>query len=270
MSVRERTPDEPRALAAAAGTRPGATTRRGRHISRLEAFSDAVFGFAATLVVVSLEVPTTFSELQANLFGFIPFALSFAMLVFLWAVHNGFFRRYGLNDAYTLAVNSVFLFLVLFYVYPLKFMATAVSLLYVGGPTGRAQVSAMLPGYDQFSQLLLIYGGGFVAMFLCILLLYRHAYVLGDALGLTELERFDARTHMRHYSIYVVVGLLSMALAWQDIGMSIGLPGWIYAFLGPICYAHGAARDRQRKALERALADEASGRSSAGSPAVAF
>lgn len=247
--------------------RPEVTTKsRGRQISRLEAFSDAVFGFAATLVVVSLDVPTTFAELQANLFGFIPFALSFAMLVFLWAVHNGFFRRYGLNDGYTVLVNSVFLFLVLFYVYPLKFMATAISYLYVGGDAGRERVWAMMPGMDQFGQLLLIYGAGFVALFLCILLLYRHAYALRDALGLSELERFDARTQLRHYSIYVLVGLLSIALTWFGIGLEVGMPGWIYAFLGPLCYANGATRDRQRKRLERSLAGEPS----VTSPAIAM
>ena len=36
---------------------------RGREVSRIEGFSDAVFGFALTLLVVSLEVPESFADL---------------------------------------------------------------------------------------------------------------------------------------------------------------------------------------------------------------
>ncbi len=54
--------------------------------------------------------------------GAVPFACCFALLVWIWYEHNAFFRRYGLQDAYTILLNSVLLFVVLLYVYPLKFM----------------------------------------------------------------------------------------------------------------------------------------------------
>ena len=88
--------------------------------TRLEGFSDAVFGFALTLLVVALEVPRNFSELQNRLRGFLPFALSFAMICWIWYEHQQFFRRYDLQDAWTITVNSFLLFVVLFYVYPLN------------------------------------------------------------------------------------------------------------------------------------------------------
>lgn len=64
---------------------------RGTEINRLEAFSDVVFGFALTLLVVSLEVPHTFEELMRDLRGFLPFAVCFALLLQVWYIHYLFF-----------------------------------------------------------------------------------------------------------------------------------------------------------------------------------
>ena len=69
---------------------------RGGEISRLEGLSDAVFAFAVTLLVVSLEVPETFDELLRVLRGFFAFAVCFAILFWVWHDHYRFFRRYGL------------------------------------------------------------------------------------------------------------------------------------------------------------------------------
>lgn len=93
---------------------------RVKEVSRIEAFSDAVFALSATLLVVSLEVPDNFAELVNGLYGFIAFAFSFAMLIFIWAQHNSFFRKYNLQDGVTIFWNSILLFVILFYVYPLK------------------------------------------------------------------------------------------------------------------------------------------------------
>jgi uncharacterized membrane protein len=42
---------------------------RSEEVSRIEGLSDAVFGFAITLLVVSLEVPKTFNELASTMNG---------------------------------------------------------------------------------------------------------------------------------------------------------------------------------------------------------
>lgn len=95
---------------------------RGREMNRIEAVSDVVFGFALALLVVSLQVPHTYADLITAMSGFPAFAFTFAALMYVWVRHYYFFRYYGLDDLTTIVLNTVLLFLVLFYVYPLKFL----------------------------------------------------------------------------------------------------------------------------------------------------
>jgi uncharacterized membrane protein len=63
---------------------------RRHEISQLEAFSDAVFAFALTLLVVSLDAPKSYDDLIALMAGFVPFAASFALLIWIWHEHDIF------------------------------------------------------------------------------------------------------------------------------------------------------------------------------------
>jgi hypothetical protein len=152
---------------------------RRHEVSRLEAFSDAVFAFALTLLVVSLDVPTSYGQLMALMAGFAPFACSFALLTWIWYEHDSFFRRYGLQDGYIAAVNAGLLFVVLFYVYPLKFLFTAAFAFFI--PALRH------PGMEmagrELAHIFAIYGAGFVALFLMVGMLYLRAYRQRVALG---------------------------------------------------------------------------------------
>jgi uncharacterized membrane protein len=73
---------------------------RSNEPTRLETFSDAVFAFAVTLIIVSLEVPKSFDELFETMKGFVSFGVCFALLFLIWNNQNIFFRRYGMVDAY--------------------------------------------------------------------------------------------------------------------------------------------------------------------------
>src|SRR5262245_29241074 len=95
---------------------------RGAEVSRLEGLSDAVFGFAMTLLVVSLDVPNNADELFDVMRGFAAFGVCFLVLAGVWYQHYLFFRRYGLQDGLTILINGGLLFVVLFYIYPLKFL----------------------------------------------------------------------------------------------------------------------------------------------------
>jgi uncharacterized membrane protein len=217
--------------------------RRHHEILRVEALSDAVFAFAATLLVVSLEVPHTYPELVDNLRGFVAFGISFLMLLTIWWAHNGFFRRYGMQDGKTMVLNSVLLFVVLFYVYPLKFLFSAL----VGQMLGIQSESSVELHAGEATPLMVIYGLGFIAVFLCFSLLYLHAWNRRTELGLSALEAFEAITGSRHYLIFAGVGVLSIVLALLHVGERIGMPGWIYGMIGPLCTWNGMARRRQQQ-----------------------
>jgi hypothetical protein len=220
-------------------------------MTRLEALSDAVFGFAATLLVVSLEVPQTFPELVKSLNGFVAFAFSFTMLILIWVAHNGYFRRYGLQDGWTMLLNSILLFVVLFYVYPLKFLSTVLTGLFFG--LGPGAERPMLGSRDEMASLMIVYGLGFVAVFACFTLLYRRAARTRE-LELDEVERLDARSWARHYLIFVGVGCLSIVIVLA--GGPLFLSGVIYGLLGPLCHWNGVVARRRSRELEQRLGTE--------------
>jgi len=234
-------------FASSVGRRP----KRRHSISRLEGFSDAVFAFSSTLLVVSLEVPRTLPELLGSLQGFVAFALSFGALVLIWFAHNNFFRRYGLDDGPTVFWNGVLLFVVLFYVYPLKYMTTT----FVGNVLGfdRASSDGMITSFGELSSLFIVYGIGFSAVFASFSRLYHHALARAEALGLDELERHEAKTLSEAYLILAGVGLGSIGLAWAEVGLRFGLPGMFYGSIGLFTWFHGRYREKQRRAIEARL-----------------
>jgi glucan phosphoethanolaminetransferase (alkaline phosphatase superfamily) len=213
---------------------------RSHPVSRLEAFSDAVFAFALTLLVVSLEVPRTIDQLMNLMRGFLPFAVTFAMVCYLWYEHNKFFRRYGLEDAWTVVLNSVLLFVVLFYVYPLKYLANSL----LGGMVGVVDAPRM-----QSGQLLMyMYSGGVVLVFSTFVALYWHAWRRRRNLDLDASELVTLRFGRRAHLISVGIGLFSLALNY--LTALPGLAGMIYFLMGPMHGWNGYLAHKAHDKLE--------------------
>jgi hypothetical protein len=202
---------------------------RSHPVSRLEAFSDAVFAFALTLVVVSLEVPRSIGELTNLMRGFLPFGVTFAMVCYLWYEHNKFFRRYGLEDAFTVFLNAILLFVVLFYVYPLKYLANSL----LGEMVGLVDAPRMANG----RLLMYMYSGGVVLVFTTFVLLYWHAWRRRRDLDLDAAELVTLRFGRRAHLISVGIGVLSLALNYVT-GLP-GIAGVIYFLMGPLHALNG-------------------------------
>jgi uncharacterized membrane protein len=212
---------------------------RGREVSRIEGFSDAVFAFAVTLLVVALEVPHTFDEFLGVVRNFPPFIATFALLMIFWNEHYRFFRRYGLQDKLVIWVNHSILLLVLFSVYPLKYLFT---LWLGGGGQHGANVET------EARQLFTIYGLGFAGIWLLFALLEWHALRLSRQLQLSPLEEIYAIITLRAQLICVGISLLSVLLARLHVHPP-GLPGWIYALFGPLLALNGWWHGRRVRAL---------------------
>jgi uncharacterized membrane protein len=214
---------------------------RGEEVTRLEGFSDAVFGFALTLLVVSIEVPRTFDQLAQTMRGFLGFAFSFAILLGVWEKHYRFFRRYGLQDGRTVILNSFVLFVVVFYVYPLKFMAS----LLLGGLFGDSAAASIRT--DQVPSLMAIYGSGLAAIFALYAMLYVHAYRQRANLSLSPLEVALTRNEILRNVVLCVLGLGSVGMAELLPASRSGLAGYAYFLIGPIESWHAAAAGRLRR-----------------------
>ena len=195
-------------------------------VSRLEGFSDAVFGFALTLLVVSLDVPNTMDELKFLVRGSLPFALMFAMVCYIWWEHNKFFRRYGLQDAWTAFLNCVLLFVVLFYVYPLKFLT--VSLL--GPNLGMAGTGLR----EDPRFLMLVYSTGVALIFGTFVLLYVYAWRQRTALQLGAADLVTLRFNLQAHVISTALAIVSIGLALVVEEQMMALPGVLYGLMGPL------------------------------------
>lgn len=190
---------------------------RSHEISRVEGFSDAVFGFAITLLIVSLEVPHTSTELLDTMRGFGAFLVTFFILAALWYSQFTFHRRYALEDRTTVILNLALLFTVLFFVYPLKFVFTIL----LGDPrmhqtitTAHGVAPVVLPEHKPV--IFAIFGAGYVGVMLIFRLMYQHAYRKREELELNEFELFETQHTMRRLRIAIAIGVMYFAIAFVE------------------------------------------------------
>jgi uncharacterized membrane protein len=158
---------------------------RGASITRLDVFSDVVLGIALVLLVVSLAIPRSFSDLRSPTPSFTTSAICFLMLVKVWYSHYVFFRRYGLCDRWTVLLNAALLGLVLFCVYPLKFLYSTLfaSLVRV------EDLSPRFAAAIQINGMMVLYALGFTVIFFLVAALYWNAWLQRDRLALNGIER---------------------------------------------------------------------------------
>lgn len=209
---------------------------RGTAMSRIDGFSDVVFGFALTLLVVSLEVPRTYNEFHAAILGFLPFAVCFFFLLLIWRAHFRFFRRYGLHDAGTVWLNGALLFAVLFYVYPLKFLFYVANGSHIG--------SDVFTNPYQPREMMIVYGLGFAAIYYCLSALYLNAWRQRVQLSLSPVETTITFTTVVDMFGIGTIGILCALIARLLPPEQAGDAGWFFFLIAIWSTAHGFVSGR--------------------------
>lgn len=224
---------------------------RGLEVTRLEGLTDAVFGFAITLLIVAIEPPTEFDQLVTMVMGFPAFALTFLLMLFIWFWHYRFFRQFGLNSGKVMAVNGLLLFLVLLFVFPLKFLATiVVDYVILEGWFGIDMPQTLIIRSGQYPILHTLYALGFASVFICFSWLYRLALGAAEQLELTPLEQAHTRIHANMYLIVASVPLFTIALVWLPTPWAPMIGGFANCLIWPVTTIYQRASSKKIRALE--------------------
>lgn len=227
---------------------------RGTNVSRLENLSDIVFALVLTLAALQ-SIPTSFDELVGLWRGAISIALCFALILLIWRTHHIFFRRFGLDDGWVTALNALLLFLVLIYIYPLKFMTDFVVNYFSGGFNTLDEITRVLP-LSQVPVLYAIYGVFFGAVYGVFGLLHAHALRRADDLALTHEERSWTRFEIEFSVGTAILSLGVIALAFVLPTTLAPFSGVLFTLMGVIA-GICMARARKRIATAAPLAGQA-------------
>lgn len=185
--------------------------------ARLDAFTDAAFAFAVTLLVIGgARAPEDFNQLVAALGDLPAFAFGFAIIAMFWMAHVRWRSVRGEGGGMATFLTLVLIFLTLIYVQPLRGMASAIGLWMTG--QGRAFEG-------NLAGLFGVYGTGFTLMALTLVALWSEA--LRDE-QLTAGDRAAARGDRGIWTIHALTGLASVLLSATRWGMWAGM---LYASL---------------------------------------
>lgn len=196
-----------------------------RETDRLEAFSDGVFAFAMTLLVLNLGINLDLSkadpvQLRAALwdlkYEFGALALTFGTVYILWMSHHALFRRVRHIDGLVLFANGLFLFLIATSAIPTRVLAQA-----VGGSAGN-------------------FAAGLYATF--FLLVTTSFFLLGQALARSQRRGPNAHTDLQlrqvrrrtsfGFALYLVAAGASFVSKW----ITLLICALLWAFWGWVAF----------------------------------
>lgn len=203
----------------------GLFRNRSHEILRIEALSDAVFGFSVSLLVASLEVPQTFGELQTIIKGALPFFATVSMLFLFWYQQYIFFRHYGTEDKVIIVLNLFYLAIILFYVYPLKFLFSVLlaTLTGINFFPKATEKGLLVLAQEDFSNLIILFSVGYAAIWLLLYFMHKRVLHFSNKLELSRYELLCTRKEKRGALMNAGIGLLALLFAFTGLEALSGI-----------------------------------------------
>lgn len=209
-------------------------TYRGISPSRMDNFTDAVFGIAITLLIFNLSNPNSFTDLLAFTKTLPAFLLSIFFIVIVWKEHLRFSEIYTLNSSGFIFLNTLFIALVIFYVYPLRFLS-----LFLTSILFQIDVGLIIEG-AQMPYLMIYYGFVLFALNFVLFLFYYKAYRIREKLNLNAFEIFHTRSQMTKLIIIFAIPLISIimiAILYNySLTLATSVGGFVYFLYGPAIF----------------------------------
>ena len=193
---------------------------------RLDAFVDAAFAFAVTLLIIAGAEATPSLDALWRALGRIPASLgAFALIAMFWMAYREYGRLVPRRDGLSTLNALAIVFMVLVYVFPLRMLLES----------GFNWVTrGWLPGTEiirtvgDLRDLFRIYGVGFAILAGLYAALYARARRHADRLEVPLERRADVRASHEIWLIAAGAGLLSAGLTMGPFARIEWLPGFAY------------------------------------------
>lgn len=207
-----------------------------KETGRLESFSDGVFGFAITLLVLDIHVPSitpehTLWQLIVNDWAtYLSFLIGFSTILICWINHHFMFDYIYKSNSKLLLLNGFKLLVVTFTPF-----ATALLSKYLSTPEQATAVS--------------VYAFNFMFMGLSMFLIWRYAHT--NSLMKQESDRI-LKTISHYYFLAAAMSFTIFIFSFINIFLCLGLSGIMFAtFLFPEQTMHYVTSLRRYKQEEK-------------------
>lgn len=188
-------------------------------LARLEAFSDAIFAIAATLLVLEIKVPAVPADAPAsdlwkelaNLWpSYLAFVLSFGSILVMWVNHHSALRLLTGTSKQFLYANGFLLLMVTFVPFPTAVLARYVDTKFAVVATVSYAANSLLTS---------------IAFLLWAISMKRPVYLLKPEVSQSEISRIERQTRNGTY-----VYFLSVVLSWWSPALGLTFMGALWLF----------------------------------------